>query len=104
MTRDVDDILREIEAFRPVSGDWLQLDTLLSELWSLSVPPRALPSLFAVFERFPEGDGAGVMWSIIHGIEALGIDYESALRSSLARRPSDMGKVMLDRLERARAG
>ena len=31
MPRTVDDILREIEAFRPSDGDWLPLDDLLSD-------------------------------------------------------------------------
>jgi hypothetical protein len=54
-----------------------------------------------VFERFPDEDGAGVFWSIVHGIESLDVDYEQTLRASLARRPSRMGQIMLRRLDRA---
>jgi len=104
MKRQVDEILRDIEAFRPVDGMWLPLDDLLAELWDAGVPSRALPVLFGVFERFPEDDGAGVLWSIVHGVEALDHDDEQPLRESLGRRWSHLGEVMLDRLERAKAG
>ena len=101
MPRSVEDILRDIEAFRPADGTWLPLDDLLTELWDAGVPTSALPALFALFERFPDEDGAGVFWSIVHGVESLGLDYEQQLRDSLARRTSQMGKVMLGRLERS---
>jgi hypothetical protein len=64
---------------------------------------RALPVLFGVFERFPDTDGAGVLWSIVHGVESLGCDYEQPLRESLGRSGSEMAEIMLDRLERSRA-
>ena len=102
MPRTVDDILRDIEAFRPTDGVWLPLDDLLAELWDAGVPARALPTLFGVFERFPEDDGAGVLWSIVHGVEGLDLDYEQPLRDSLARQRSDMGRTMLGRLERSK--
>jgi hypothetical protein len=98
MTRDTDEILADIDAFRPVGELWLPLDDLLAELWDAGVPARALPVLFGVFERFPEDDGAGVLWSIVHGVEGLGCDYEKALRESLERRSSLMGRIMLGRL------
>ena len=102
MPRSIDEILRDIEAFCPAGGVWLPLDDLLAELWEAGVPARALPTLFGVFERFPESHGAGVLWSIVHGVEGLDLDYEESLRASLARQPSHMGKVMLGRLERSK--
>lgn len=99
MTRNAGDILRVVESFHPVDGDRRALDTLLGELCSAGVPAHALPALFGVFERFPDDDGSGVPWSIVHGIEALDVDYEQPLRDSLARRRSQMGEVMLGRLE-----
>ncbi|HEX9939192.1 MAG TPA: hypothetical protein VGB15_18765 [Longimicrobium sp.] len=101
MARDADEILEEIDAFRPAGGVWLPLDELLAELWDAGVPARALPVLFGVFERFPDDDGAGVLWSIVHGVESLGCDYETALRESLERRSSLMGRIMLGRLSGA---
>lgn len=92
-------ILKYIAAFEPVSGIWLPLDDLLIELWAVGPPPAlALPVLFGVFERFPEDDGAGVFWAIVHGIEALPFNYEPFLQESHSRKPSEMTEVMLMRL------
>jgi len=102
MSRTSAAIVRDIEAFTPLNGLWLPLDSLLAELWHTGEASQWLPVLFAVFERFPKGDGAGVLWSIVHGIEALGIDYEVELRNSLATKTSDMGKIMLTRLNRSK--
>jgi hypothetical protein len=100
--RPVFTVLKDIQEFSPVDGNWLQLDALLDELWSGGVATGALPILFGVFERFPEDDGAGVLWSILHGIESLDVDYEPALRQSLQRRSSLMGGIMLERLVKAK--
>lgn len=99
--RPIFTVLRDIQEFSPVDGNWRRLDELLDELWSEGVTEGSLPILFTVFERFPEEDGAGVLWSIVHGVESLPFDYESALRQSLQRKPSFMGKIMLRRLEKA---
>lgn len=96
-------ILRDIDTFAPENGNWRALDELLSELWTVGVRAGQVPTLFRVFERYPDEDGAGVLWSIVHGVESLPFDYEEALRDSLARQPSLMGKVMLQRLEKSRA-
>lgn len=102
MQRDVDAVLKNIESFQPQNNEWLLLDDLLSELWTISAPPRVLPVLFNVFERFPNEDGAGVLWSIVHGVESLEYDYEPALRTSMLKQPSEMGELMIGRLERSR--
>jgi hypothetical protein len=96
-------LLQEIADFTPTDGNWLPFDELLGELWASGVTDECLASLFAVFERHPDDDGSGVLWGIVHGLEALDLEYESALRASMSRRPSLMARVMLDRLERARA-
>lgn len=97
-------ILDEIAAFAPEDGNWLPLDYVLGRLWGIGVTQECVPVLFAVFERFPDEDGVGVLWSIVHGVEALELDYEPLLRQSLFRQSSCMGRIMLDRLERANAG
>lgn len=95
-------VLKDIEDFAPVKGNWRHLDDLLDELWSAGVAEGQLPILFRVFERFPEEDGAGVLWSIVHGVEASPFNYEPFLKQSMERRRSLMAQVMLDRLEKAR--
>jgi hypothetical protein len=95
------EVLRDIANFYPTGGAWLALEGLLDELWPLGVVADSLPILFGVFERFPKDDGAGVLWSIVHGVESLPIPYRSALLASYARAPSEMGRIMLDRLARS---
>jgi hypothetical protein len=46
-----------------------------------------------VFERFPDHDGYGVMWSVLHGIEAI-LNYEIELLASVRRLPTEFGVVM----------
>lgn len=94
--------LQQIENFSPRDGDWRPLDALLEELWaSGDLRLDVLPVLFGVFERFPEDDGAGVLWSIVHGIEALPFDYVPALQQSHRRSPSLMSDIMLSRAANA---
>jgi len=104
MSRPQAEILLEIDRFEPSpAGDWRELDALLSELWQDTVSPACLPVLLRVFERFPQDDGAGVFWSIVHGIESTDLNYEQPLRESLSRQPSALGEVMLFRLEKWKA-
>ena len=100
--RQPSQILLDIARFQPSDGLWLPLDHLLDELWSVGTPPlESIPVLFGVFERFPHEDGAGVLWSIVHGVESLPYDYEDLLRESHRRVPSEMAEVMLIRLANA---
>ena len=101
--RSESDILEDIKNFQPVDEEWLGLDDLLEELWEIGISESSLPILFSVFERFPEEDGAGVLWSIVHGVEALNYDYEKYLKDSLSHKESFMGDVMLKRMEKANA-
>jgi len=104
MRRPQRDILAEIDGFAPgAPGDWRGLDALLSELWQGPIAVACLSTLFRVFERFPDDDGAGVFWSIVHGIELADLDYEKPLRESLSRQPSELGRIMLVRLEQSKA-
>jgi hypothetical protein len=97
MKRTTKDIVADIAAFQPADGNWRGLDTLLNELWTAGAPDKAIADLLAVYERFPEEDGAGVFWSILHGLESLP-GYEPHLARSVRRVPSDMGVTMLGRL------
>lgn len=96
-------LLSKIEKFEPSpSGDWKDLDNLLDELWQTQLSESCLSVLFRVFERYYNDDGAGVFWSIVHGVEATALDYENALRKSIANQQSEMGEIMLRRLEKTK--
>jgi hypothetical protein len=97
MSRTLAEIVADLRAFRPTRGDWMPLDELSGELWEAELYPDAVEELLAVFECFPEEDGAGVFWTILHGLESVG-GYEPALVRSVKRQPSEFGVLMVGRL------
>lgn len=97
-------VLEEIALFEPIEDEWLPLESLLEELWTYDVSEDFLPTLFGVFERHPDDDGAGVLWSIVHGVESLPFEYESFLKESIDSKPSLMGEIMLKRLRNKKVG
>lgn len=97
MPRTTADIAHDIATFEPKEDNWLALDALVAELWQAGHPEQAIPELLSVFERYPEEDGFGVVWGVLHGLEALP-NYEPELLRSLARQPSEFGVLMVGRL------
>ncbi|MFN8886364.1 MAG: hypothetical protein ACK5WF_02795 [Cyclobacteriaceae bacterium] len=92
------DIVKDIGHFQPQDGNWLKLQDLLTELWGTGEEENFTVDLLKVLERFPEEDGAGVLWSIVHGLEHFKT-YEAELIESLNRQPSEMGLLMLRRIK-----
>jgi hypothetical protein len=86
-----------ILAFQPVAGDWRPLDELLAELSPDELSEETIGVLISLFERYPTDDGAGVLWGIIHHLEAFG-GYEHQLIRSLAAAPSEMSVIMVNRM------
>ena len=97
--RLVKDVLNDIDQFNPVNGNWLRLEELFDELWKSGQPRKEIESALSVFEKFPEEDGSGVFWTLLHRIETL--DYEQKLYDSLKSRPSMMTLIMLSRIEKS---
>jgi hypothetical protein len=97
MARSVSEIIADIEDFKPSKGNWLGLDALLQELFLSGSAPVGIDAMLHVFERYPGEDGAGVFWSIVHGLESLP-GYESRLVESIRRVPSDFALLMVNRL------
>ncbi|WP_143751018.1 hypothetical protein [Burkholderia sp. HI2714] len=97
MFRATADIAHDIATFVPEDGNWLALDLLVTELWQAGHPEQAIPALLSVFERYPEEDGFGVIWGVLHGLESLP-NYEQELLRSIARQPSEFGVCMVGRL------
>jgi len=95
------ELLSEIAQFSPENGNWLPLERLLEALWTVGISEESLNVLFNLFERFPDSDGAGVLWDIVHALEYLAVPYEQALAKSIARCPSLMGEIMMSRLLRS---
>ncbi|MBU66698.1 MAG: hypothetical protein CL858_14780 [Cupriavidus sp.] len=97
MPRTTVEIAADIATFVPKEDNWLPLDSLVAELWQAGYPEQAIPQLLSVFERYPEEDGFGVVWTVLHGLESLP-NYEPELLRSLARQPSEFGIRMVGRL------
>tara|TARA_Y100000034_G_C6895883_1_gene412992 strand:- start:2566 stop:2955 length:390 start_codon:yes stop_codon:yes gene_type:complete len=100
--RDIKKVISEIESFDSNNGSWLKLDDLVSELWEYENPEIGIDALFEIFEKNPTDDGAGVFWTILHGLETL--EYEERLYESLIKKPSHMTITMLKRIENSDSG
>ena len=98
MARTPSEILASIDEFEPDGMTWIGLDGLLDELFASGSAALGTDTMLRVFERHQVGeDGAGVFWSIVHGLESLP-GYESHLADSIRRAPSEFGLLMVHRL------
>jgi hypothetical protein len=93
----MDDLDAAIREFRPQQGMWLPLERHFEQAFSSTDPKQYYHAIFNLFERFPDDDGAGVFWSALHGMEAVG-GYEDFLLQYFRRYPSLMTRAMLRRL------
>ncbi len=89
--------MNKIDNFSPEDGVWLKLDELLIELQETNQIERGIENLFKVFERFPDEDGSGVFWTILHSIESTK-NYELELLKSIERHPTEMTINMIQRI------
>ncbi|MGF1465650.1 MAG: DUF5713 family protein [Sandaracinaceae bacterium] len=104
-TRSEAEVLEAIRTWDPATSpraadgeEWLELDALLDELFrEPPTAPLAAPVLLGLFERFPDHDGYGVMWTVLHGIESLE-EYEAELVASLRRRSTPFGRLLVQRI------
>jgi hypothetical protein len=97
MTPEENSIIEQIESFEPGETDWLGLENLLEEFFQSSAPEPGIPVLLGVLERYPDEDGYGVFWSIVHGLESLS-GYERYLVESVRRQPTEFTALMVNRL------
>jgi hypothetical protein len=98
MARTTREIASALEAFAGQdSGDLIALDALIVEAVSRDPDTDLDRALFGIFERFPQEDGRGVYWSIVHGLEGRG-GYEEALLDSVRRSASPFALLMLNRI------
>jgi len=74
-----------------------RLEEALTTLSSSSLDNRGRETLFRVFERFPDKDGYGIFWSILHELEK-STGYETQLIESVRRQPSEFGLRMVNRI------
>lgn len=54
-------------------------------------------AMLHIFERFPEDDGFGIFWGLVHALEACS-GYESEMLASVARKPCEFNVLLVKRL------
>nr|WP_086938053.1 hypothetical protein [Thaumasiovibrio occultus] len=91
----MDSISKQIREFAPDQGNWLGLDALLQRIEAMD--QDTIAACLNVFERFPDDDGAGVFFTIIHCLEHFG-NYAAALVTSVEQSPNHWNLLMLNRM------
>ncbi len=97
MNPELDHAIREYE---PVDGSFIKLEELFEQAFQSPAPTDYYDAIFNLFERFPDDDGAGVFWSALHGMEAVG-GYEVKLKQYWRRWPNLMNRIMMERLSKS---
>lgn len=73
------------------------LDVAVQEIDPAACSQAEFQAMLGVFERFPEQDGYGVFWGILHALEACD-GYEPELLASVQRKPCEFNVRMINRL------
>jgi hypothetical protein len=100
MAKSIDQIIKELNAFNPDDHvePGYELDKILEDFKSIPDREAAIPEMFALLERFPDGD-FGCPGPIVHHLEAIpDRGYESELAASLARTPTLYNLWMVNRI------
>ena len=103
MTRSVDDLLRELQAFAPTddgADNVHRLNELLEDFAALPGCERVVPALLALMERHPQADFGtpGPLVRVLEGQPG----YPEQLAASLERQPTELGAWMANRLLNSR--
>jgi rubredoxin len=96
--KGVEAVIAALDAFQAESdgNDDRRLAVLLRDLSEEPDRAKAIGSLFAVMERFPEAE-LGTPGPLVHELEAMG-GYEGHLRASLKRKPTVLTVWMVNRV------
>jgi len=102
MPRTFDQILADFDALKPSDFDneaagVCKLYELTDELMAQPQPERAIPTLFAVFERMPDTE-MGTPGPLVHTLEQMRGRYEGELVESIKRQPSSLAIWMVNRI------
>jgi hypothetical protein len=93
---NIEIIIQEIESFIPKNDDWLELESILGELFNSHNPELGLDVMLGIYERYPDEDN-DILWGMLHGIEDIE-NYELKVIESVSRKPSFFGVLMLHRI------
>ena len=99
MTRSVDDLLSDLQAFAPTddgADNVHRLNELLAGFAALPGCERVAPALFALLERHRQAD-FGTPGPLVHALESQP-GYPELLAASLERQPTELTAWMANRL------
>jgi hypothetical protein len=99
MTEGVEQLVSAIDTLSSVTTpeSLTRLQELSDRYFAAPEAAEHLAVWFRLYERFPEDDGYGLFWSILHGIETLP-RWERLAVESVRRRPSHFPLLMVIRL------
>jgi len=103
MTRSVDDLLRDLQAFAPSqdgADNVHRLNELLADFDALAGCERVVPELLALIERYPQAD-FGTPGPLVRALECQP-GYPEQLARSLERQPTELAAWMANRLLNSR--
>jgi hypothetical protein len=92
----IDTITAALDEFRSSDDNDYRLNVVLRNFKAVENPECALPSMFALLERFPNSD-FGSPGSLVHTIEHV-TGYCEQLKQSLSRRPTVYTVWMVNRI------
>ena len=95
--RSIAEVGTDIDRFQPPNEDWLALDALVTEFLESGATAWDAETLLRVFERYPDEDGAGVFWALVHGLEELP-GYEPYVFAAVRRAPNRFNLVLVQRM------
>ena len=84
MSSRVDEFRARLQSVESAESeaDLRVLDETATAIFQEGLASQLFADLFRIFERFPDKDGFGVFWSIVHGLEAV-LGYEPSLLESV---------------------
>src|SRR5262249_36670519 len=99
MTDDVRQLVAAIDALSLVEAtdDLSQFQDLADRYFTHPKSGDHLDVWFRLYERFPENDGCGVFWGILHGIESLPGSNEHVV-ASVRRKATHFPVLMVNRM------
>ena len=99
MGEDIEALIAEIDALPSVhTADHLSRSQALADRYCAAAnAAEHLSVSFRLYERFPEDDGCGVFWSILHGIE-IHPESNGLVVDSVCRRRPQFPVMVLNRL------
>jgi hypothetical protein len=99
MNTGVEEIIQRLNRLQSMEGiaDIEALNDCIERLREMPNPERSIKAVLNIFERFPDKDGYGVFWNILHFLETIP-NYETKLIESVRRQPSEFSLRLINRL------